>query len=157
MVDTKLAVIRATDVAARSSTVYPPEFAPVVSGRSKRALGDQFGLTQYGVNLTVLAPGASSALRHWHEVEDEFVYVLEGELMLIDDAGTHALSAGMCAGFKAGVANGHKLENRSGSPASYLEIGTRSAEETANYPDVDLLGIKSGGRFAFTRKDGTPV
>ena len=157
MADTKLAAIRATSVAARSSTVYPPEFAPVVSGRAKRALGDQFGLTQYGVNLTVLAPGASSALRHWHEVEDEFIYVLEGELVLVNDSGIHALSTGMCAGFKAGVANGHKIENRSGSPASYLEVGTRSPEETANYPDVDLVGIKTGGKFAFTRKDGTAV
>ena len=157
MADMKPAAIRASDVAARTRTIYPPEFAPVVNGRSKRALGDQFGLTQYGVNFTVLAPGASSALRHWHAEEDEFVYVIEGDLVLIDDQGAHALTAGMCAGFKAGVANGHKLENRSGNNASYLEIGTRSPEETANYPDVDLVGIKTGGKFAFTRKDGTAV
>lgn len=153
----KPATVRALDVTARTATVYPPQHAPAVAGRAKRALGDHFGLTQYGVNLTVLAPGAASALRHWHEVEDEFIYVLEGELTLIDDNGEHPLSPGMCAGFKAGVANGHKLVNRSQSLASYLEVGLRSPEERAHYPDVDLMGVKREGKFTFTRKDGSPA
>ena len=157
MAEGKPAAIRALDVAARHGTVYPAQYAKTVDGRSKRALGDVFGLTQYGLNLTVLQPGASSALRHWHAREDEFIYVLDGELVLVDDAGDHPLTPGMCAGFKAGVANGHKLLNRSDKPATYLEIGTRLDEETANYPDVALVGVKTGGKFSFTRKDGSPV
>lgn len=157
MADGKPAVINALNVPPRIGSVYPPKFAHVVEGRAKRALGDLFDLSQFGVNLTQLAPGSSSALRHWHANEDEFIYVLDGELTLINDQGEHRLTAGMCAGFKAGVANGHRLVNRSGLPASYLEIGTRSPEETANYPDVDLMGIKTQGKFTFTRKDGTPA
>jgi uncharacterized cupin superfamily protein len=118
-------------------------------------LGDRFGLTQFGVNLTTLAPGSWSAQRHWHEQEDEFVLVTEGELTLVDDAGEHVLGAGMCAGFKAGVANGHCLVNKSSRPATYVEIGTRSPEEVAHYPDVDMKGIKSAGKFAMTKKDGS--
>ena len=155
MADGNLAAVRALDLPARTSTVYPPVFALAVAGREKRAMGDAFGLTQYGVNLVTLAPGAASALRHWHEREDEFIYVLDGEIVLADDAGDHPLGAGMCAGFKAGVANGHCLVNRSAAPASYLEIGTRSPEERATYPDADLLGVKSAGKFTFTRKDGS--
>ncbi len=105
--------------------------------------------------MTTLAPGAASALRHWHEREDEFIFVLDGVITLVDDAGAHELTSGMCAGFKAGIANGHHLVNRSQAPASYLEIGTRSAEEVANYPDNDLRGVKTAGKFSFTRKDGT--
>jgi uncharacterized cupin superfamily protein len=157
MAENRPASVRAMDVPARHATVYPPEYAPAVAGRSKRALGDYFGLTQYGLNLTVLEPGASSALRHWHEIEDEFVYVLEGEILLIDNDGEHLLTPGMCAGFKAGVPNGHKLVNRSGSTASYLEVGLRSPTERAHYPDVDLAGIKENGKFRFTRKDGSAL
>ena len=94
--------------------------------------------------------------RHWHEKEDEFIYVLEGEITLVDDAGEHLLTPGMCAGFKAGVANGHKLVNRTDQPATYLEIGTRSADELATYPDIDMMGIKENHKFRFTRRDGTP-
>lgn len=151
------AAVVAMDVAARTATVYPPAHAGAVAGRAKRALGDHFGLTQYGVNLTVLAPGAASALRHWHEVEDEFIYVLDGEITLVDDNGEHPLTAGMCAGFKAGVPNGHKLVNMSQRSASYLEVGLRSPEERAHYPDVDLMGVKRQGKFTFTRKDGSAV
>jgi uncharacterized cupin superfamily protein len=148
------ATLRALDVAARTSTVYLPEFAKVTVGRAKRALGDQFGLSQFGVNLTTLEAGAASALRHYHMREDEFVYVIDGEITLIDDDGEHLLTPGMCAGFKAGVANGHHLVNRSASPAAYIEVGTRSAEEDVTYPDVDLKGVKSAGKYVFTRKDG---
>lgn len=156
MADGKPAVLRAMDVAARTGTIYPPEFAGPLQGRAKRALGDPFGLSQFGVNLTTLAPGAASAERHWHRVEDEFIYVLDGEITLVDDDGEHVLTPGMCAGFKANVPNGHKLLNRTDTAATYLEVGTRSPEETATYPDVDMVGLKSDGKFRFTRKDGTP-
>jgi uncharacterized cupin superfamily protein len=147
---------RALDVPARTGTIYPQPYAAALEGRAKRALGDLFGLSQFGVNLTVLAPGTASAERHWHESEDEFVYVLEGELVLIDDGGEHVLSAGMCAGFKAGVANGHKLVNRSAQPAMVLEVGTRIEGDRAHYPEADMIAMKIDGKFRITRKDGTP-
>ena len=139
----------------RTGTIYPPEFAGPLQGRAKRALGDVFGLAQFGVNLTTLAPSSWSAQRHWHEKEDEFVYVVEGEITLIDDAGEHVLKPGMCAGFKAGVTNGHHLVNKSSSPATYIEIGTRSAVENSHYPDVDMKAGKIDGKWVVTKKDGT--
>ena len=142
-------------VTPRTGTIYPPEFAGPLKGREKRALGDFFGLTQYGVNLATLAPGTWSSQRHWHEKEDEFIFVIEGDITLIDDAGEHPLKPGMCAGFKAGVANGHHLVNKTKTPATYLEIGTRSANEVATYPDVDMKAVKTDGKFVLTRKDGT--
>jgi uncharacterized cupin superfamily protein len=142
-------------VTPRTATVYPPEFADAVKGREKRALGDFFGLTQYGVNLTTLAPGAWSSHRHWHENEDEFVFVVEGEITLIDDSGEHLLKPGMCAGFKAGVANGHHLANKSKAAATYLEIGSRAAVERAHYPDVDMLFEKVGAKTTVTRRNGS--
>jgi uncharacterized cupin superfamily protein len=148
--------LRALDVPARTGTIYPQPYAAALEGRAKRALGDLFGFSQFGVNLTVLAPGTASAERHWHESEDEFVYVLEGELVLIDDGGEHVLSAGMCAGFKAGVANGHKLVNRSAQPAMVLEVGTRIEGDRAHYPEADMIAMKIDGKFRITRKDGTP-
>ena len=155
MAEDKPKAIAALSVVPRFSTIYPAEYAGAVQGRLKRALGDQFGLTQYGVNLTELAPGAASSVRHWHKVEDEFIYALEGEVVLVDDDGEHLLTPGMCAGFKANVPNGHQLVNRSQAPARYLEIGTRSPNETATYPDADMVGIKTGGVFTVTRKDGS--
>ena len=142
-------------ITPRTGTIYPPEFAGPLKGREKRALGDVFGLTQYGVNLATLAPGTWSSQRHWHEKEDEFIFVIEGDITLIDDAGEHPLKPGMCAGFKAGVANGHHLVNKTKTPATYLEIGTRSANEVATYPDVDMKAVKTDGKFVLTRKDGT--
>ncbi len=149
------ATIKALDLPARTSTIYPEVFAGELKGREKRALGDHFGLSQFGVNLTALAPGAWSAQRHWHEREDEFIYVLDGEIVLVDDAGEHVLSAGMCAGFKAGNGNGHRLVNKSGQRASYLEVGTRSATEFIHYPDIDMKAAKVDGKWVLTRKDGT--
>src|SRR5438552_6509102 len=111
----------------RTTTVYPAQFLHVVEGREKAALGNLAGLTQFGANLTRLKPGAASALRHWHENEDEFVYVLEGEIILIEDSGETMLMPGDCAGFRAGIANGHHLVNKSQRDALYLEIGTRAA------------------------------
>lgn len=134
---------------------YPAPFQAQVAGRMRKRLGNAAGLSQYGVNLSRLDPGAMSALRHWHEQEDEFVYVLEGELTLIEDEGETLLRSGEAAGFKAGVANGHHLVNKGDAPALYLEIGTRAHTERAHYPDDDLAVTKEGTNFAFTRKDGT--
>lgn len=139
------------EVEGQTGSIYPAEFQQVVAGRVKRRLGPELGLTDFGVNLTELAPGAASALRHWHHREDEFVYVLEGELTLITDAGAQVLTAGQAAGFPKGVADGHHLVNRSASRAVYLEVGSRAADERADYPDVDL--VYQGGRF--TRRDGS--
>ena len=149
-------VVDPQDVQARIGTGYPPGFDEQCRLREKKALGDLFGLTQFGVNLTTLPPGQASALRHWHQNEDEFVYVVEGELVLIDDAGEHRLTQGMCAGFRAGVANGHHLVNRGNEPAVYLEVGTRADHERAFYPDDDLLAIKDGSGFRFTDRNGNP-
>jgi uncharacterized cupin superfamily protein len=148
--------IRALDTPARVSTIYPKEYAGPLSGRAKRALGDRFGLTQFGVNLTTLAPGSWSAQRHWHENEDEFIYLLEGEVTLVDDAGEHLLTPGMCAGFKAGVPNGHKLVNKTDAPVTFLEVGTRAADERSHYPEADMQGVKTGGAWQILHKDGTP-
>ena len=148
--------VRALDLPARTSTIYPRPYAAELEGRAKRALGDVFNLTQFGVNLTRLAPGAASALRHWHESEDEFIYVLEGEVTLQDDAGEHVLTPGMCVGFKAAVPNGHRLVNTSSAPCSFLEVGTRSEGERVHYPDADMLAVKENGSYRVTRKDGSP-
>ncbi|MCW2307080.1 cupin domain-containing protein [Rhodobium gokarnense] len=134
---------------------YPSPYRERVAGRVRKRLGDAGGLSQFGANLTRLDPGAMSALRHWHQVEDEFVFVVEGEVVLIEDDGETPMTAGDAATFKAGVANGHHFVNRSDRPALYLEVGTRSPTERANYPDDDLAGIKEDGRFVFTRKDGS--
>jgi uncharacterized cupin superfamily protein len=124
--------------------------------REKRALGDALGLTKIGVNLTTLPPGKESSMRHFHTLEDELVFVLEGEVVLCSDEGEQLLGAGMCAGFPAGVANGHQIVNRSDRPARYLEISNRDPEDGAEYPDVDLAYRKTpSGDALFTRKDGS--
>jgi uncharacterized cupin superfamily protein len=143
-------------VAVRTGSMYPAQFLSVVAGREKRALGNAAGLTQFGVNLTTLRPGAASALRHWHEKEDEFVFIVAGEVVLLEDSGETILKAGEAAGFKAGVANGHQLINRSSHDVVYLEIGTRINNEVAHYPDVDLALKNENGKFLFTRKSGQP-
>jgi uncharacterized cupin superfamily protein len=143
-------------VAADAGTIYPDAFKGVVAGREKKKLGDAVGLTQFGVNLTRLKPGAASALRHWHASEDEFVYMLEGELVLEEDGGETLLKPGDAAGFKAGVPNGHRLVNRSAQDALYLEIGTRSPHERATYPDVDLALERDANGARFFRKSGEP-
>ena len=143
-------------VVVRTGSIYPQEFQSVVAGREKRALGNAAGLTQFGVNLTTLKPGAASALRHWHEQEDEFVFIVAGEAVLVEDGGETILKAGEAAGFKAGVPNGHQLINRSSHDVVYLEIGTRTNNEVAHYPDVDLALKSEAGKFAFTHKSGQP-
>jgi uncharacterized cupin superfamily protein len=149
----KIDIAKAT---VRTTTVYPAEFQHVVRGREKTVLGDAAGLTQFGVNRTRLKPGAASALRHWHHNEDEFVYIIEGELVLIEDGGETLLRPGDAAGFKAGVPNGHHLINRSDRDAVYLEIGTRAPSDRAQYPDVDLDLVRHGGKMLLTHKSGDP-
>ncbi len=151
-------VVKAGDVTARTGTSYLPQYAVQLQGREKRVLGDLFGLSQFGVNLMTLAPGSWSSQRHWHEAEDEFIYVLEGEMVLIDDHGEHTMTAGMCAGFKAGAPNAHHLVNKSSKPAVCLEVGTRAKDERAHYAEADMQGTKSnGGPWKFTRRDGSPA
>jgi uncharacterized cupin superfamily protein len=140
----------------RSKGVYPQPYSKVTDGREKAALGNVAGLTQFGVNLTRLKPGAASALRHWHEQEDEFVYIVEGELVLIEDGGETLLKPGDCAGFKAGVSNGHHLVNKSQRDALYLEIGTRSPTERGHYPDCDLIMERDAKGVRFLRRSGEP-
>src|SRR6516225_2871709 len=139
-----------------TKTPYPAPFDRVVYGRERRRLGNAAGLNQFGVNLTTLRPGAASALRHWHAREDELVYVLEGEVVLVEDEGEIVLKPGDAAGFKANTPNGHQLVNRSNRDAVYLEIGTRSKHETASYPDVDLLAVRDDAGMRYTHKNGEP-
>lgn len=143
-------------VTARTGSSYPAPFDEAVMGRAKHALGNALDLTQFGVNLVTLAPGAWSSQRHWHINEDEFVYVLEGEATLVTDAGETVLRPGMAAGFPAGRADGHHLINRGDAPVLYLEVGTRASHEEAHYSDVDLMARKENGRLVFTRKNGDP-
>jgi uncharacterized cupin superfamily protein len=143
-------------VSVRSGAGYPARFLPEHRERHKQALGDAVGLTQFGVNLTRIAPGAASALRHYHEQEDEFVFIVEGELVLIDDAGEVVLKAGDCAGFKANDGNAHRLVNRSAADAVYLEVGTRAARERVHYPDVDLHLQRDDKSARWLHKSGEP-
>ena len=139
-----------------SRSNYPEPFNRVVMGRSRKRLGIAAGLDQFGVNLTTLKPGAASALRHWHEKEDELVYILEGEVVLVEDGGETVLKPGDAAGFKASVKNGHHLVNKSSRDAIFLEMGTRSQHERAEYPDVDLQVVRDEKGARYTHKDGSP-
>jgi len=145
-----------SSVPVRNDSGYPEPFRSRVLPREKRSLGDALGLAKFGVNLTTLPPGKESSMRHWHSHEEEFVFVLEGEVVLCTDAGEQTLVAGTCAGFKAGTDDGHQLVNRSSRPAVYLEVGTRDDADTAVYPDVDLLWNPAVHPDRFTRRDGTP-
>jgi uncharacterized cupin superfamily protein len=138
----------------RASTAYPKPYDRVVQGREKQALGNAVGLTQFGVNLTRLKPGAASAMRHWHRHEDELIYMIEGELVLVENAGETVLRAGDSAGFKAGVPDGHCLVNRTAQDAVYLEIGTRAAFDSVIYPDDDLVLERDQNGPRFTRRNG---
>ena len=139
-----------------SVTGYPEPLRQIVLGRSRKRLGNAAGLTQFGVNLTTLKPGAASAQRHWHASEDEFVYMLVGEVVLCEDDGEVVLRSGDAAGFKAGVANGHCLVNRSDSDAVYLEVGTRAVRETAEYPDIDMRMERDEKSARYVHKSGEP-
>jgi uncharacterized cupin superfamily protein len=147
------------DVAGLASVVgsmYPPPFDEPCRARERKRIGDAAGLTQFGVNLLRLRPGVSSSQRHWHTAEDEFVYVLTGEVILVTDAGEETLRAGDAAGFKAGDADGHCLQNRSTADALVLEIGTRVPTDAAYYPELDLIAPASGVPAIYTHRDGTP-
>jgi uncharacterized cupin superfamily protein len=133
---------------------YPPPYDAPCQPRVRQALGEAASLTQFGVNRLRLPPGAWSSQRHWHAAEDELVYVLEGEVVLVTDAGEQVLRPGDCAGFKAGEPDGHHLQNRSGADAVVLEVGTRTQATFVDYPDIDLQTLD--GSEAYVHRDGTP-
>jgi uncharacterized cupin superfamily protein len=143
-------------VKIEEATGYPEPFRAAVAGRLRQRLGNVVGLEQFGVNLTRLKPGAQSSMRHWHAAEDEFVFLLEGTLVLCEDDGETILRPGDAAGFKAGVPNGHCLINRAMQDAVFLEIGTRAAREQADYPDIDLRVRKDENGVTYMRKSGEP-
>jgi len=144
------------DLPEQSTTGYPEPYKSRVAGRHKRRLGDHAGMKNFGVNLTRLDPGVESSMRHWHTEQDEFIYVLEGEVTLVTDAGRQKLKAGMAAGFPAGKADGHQLVNETRRPAVYLEIGDRTPGDGATYSEADLAAKFVDGKWVFTHKDGSP-
>ncbi len=145
-------------VALRTESDYPPQFQVSVAGLERRRLGDATGLKNFGVNLVRLPPGVASALRHWHTKQDEFVFLLQGELVLVTDAGEQVLTPGMAAGFPAGKPDGHHLVNRSDRDALYLEIGDRMPGDEGDYPDIDMVWRIKGdpNNSVYLHKDGTP-
>ena len=151
------AAVRAADAPARAKpSTYPEPFAMSMKGREKRPLGDLFGLTNFGVNLTRLVPGGSSALRHAHCKQDEFVYILEGRPTLHTDEGKVLLASGMCAGFKAGTGDAHRLVNETSEDVVYLEVGDRAPGDAVSYPDDDIRADFVDGKQRYAHKDGTP-
>jgi len=143
-----------SSIPVQTGTGYPDPFAEAVNGRSKQALGDAGGLTQFGINLVELKPGAASSQRHWHSHEDEFVMVVSGELTLVTDEGETLMRAGDCAAFPAGRPNGHHLINRGWGNALFLCVGSRIAEDRALYPDIDL--VHESKTDSYSHRDGTP-
>ena len=149
--------IRAADAAPRTKpSNYPEPFFSRMSGREKRPLGDLFGLRNFGVNLTRLAPGGESALLHRHTRQDEFIYILEGRPTLVTESGETLLEPGMCAGFRAGSGDAHHLVNETDARVLYLELGDRLPGDRATYPDDDLVAVATASGWRFTRKDGSP-
>ncbi|HMH18833.1 MAG TPA: cupin domain-containing protein [Burkholderiales bacterium] len=144
------------DLPEQSTTGYPEPYKTRVAGRHRRRLGDAAGLKNFGVNLTRLDPGAESSMRHWHTKQDEFIYVTEGEVTLVTDAGRQKLTPGMAAGFPAGKADGHQLVNETDKSAVYLEIGDRTPGDGAGYSDADLAARMVDGKWIYTHKDGSP-
>src|SRR5215469_9106944 len=147
--------VEAQCVDAVNRSGYPEPWRSRVLPREKRRLGDALGLTRVGINRTTLPPGKESSMRHWHTHEDEFVFVLEGEVVLRTDGGEQLLTVGMCAGFPAGVADGHQLINRSAEPAVYLEVSNRDTADRAYYSDADVDLMYVGGKQM--RRDGSPL
>ena len=141
----------------KTGSTYPGPMAAKMGGRAQVALGDPMGLTQFGVNLVTLQPGALSSLRHWHEKQDEFLVMTEGELALIDDHGETLLKPGDCAAFPAGDANGHHLVNKSDAPGSFVVVGTRTPTEVGYYSDEDMMVRIDADGYTFTKRDGSPV
>jgi len=151
----RLPALDPATVEEKRGSGYPEPYRSRMGDRVKRRLGDACGLTRFGVNLVTLGPGGQSALRHWHTLEDEFVYIVEGEVVLVTGAGEQTLQAGDCAGYPAGTRDGHHFVNRSGVPARYLEIGNRDDADTAFYPDDDLA-YADDGSDGYVHKDGRP-
>lgn len=148
------------DIAAvplRTGSIYPPPYDAEVAGRTSQRLGDAGGLTQFGANLVHLAPGAKSSMRHWHENEDEFVWVTSGAIVMVTNDGETVMQPGDCAAFPAGRADGHCFINRTDLPASFLVVGARAPREVAHYPDHGLKVEVGGGRAAFFHEDGRPL
>ena len=146
--------VEVTTVPIRRGSGYPAPFDAPCAARTRRRLGDAGGLHDFGVNLMTLPPGGWSSQRHWHSDEDEFVYVLEGELTLVEDGGETLLCAGDCAAFPKGTGNGHHLQNRSSVLAVYLEVGSRNPSDLTTCSDIDMMSSNADGKFV--RKDGTP-
>lgn len=151
-----VALVAAQASARNRPSSYPEPFASRMAGREKRPLGDLFGLTNFGVNLTKLAPKVASSLRHAHTKQDEFIYILQGRPTLHTDEGHTRLAPGMCAGFKAGTGNGHRLVNETDEEVVYLEMGDRTPGDEGSYPDDDLKAQMVDGKWKYVRKDGTP-
>ena len=150
----RLPAVDPATVAEVRRSIYPEPYRARMGDRAKRKLGDACGLTKFGVNLVTLGPGGQSALRHWHTLEDEFVYVLEGEVVLVTNEGEQVLTPGMCAGYRGGAKDAHHFVNRSRAPARYLEIGDRAPGDNAFYPDDDLMWVEDeNGQYA-AHKDG---
>jgi len=143
-------------IAIDTATGYPPPFNEVVKGRSRKRLARAAGLTQFGVNICTLKPGAASSQRHWHENEDELVYVLQGEVVLREDEGETVLKPGDAAAWKAGVPNGHTLVNRSSRDAVFIEVGTRAPSERAHYSEIDMMVVRDDKGARYTKKNGEP-
>jgi uncharacterized cupin superfamily protein len=152
----KPVALDAASVPVRTGSGYPEPFASRVAARSKQVLGDVFGLTAFGVNLSRLPPGMCSSMRHAHTHEDEFVYILEGTPTLVTNAGETQLQPGMCAGFAAANGDAHHLVNRSDRDVVFLEIGSRHQDDAVDYPDVDLVGRTVDDRWRYFHKDGRP-
>ena len=152
-----MAIVAAEAPPRERASNYPEPFASRMAGRIKRPLGDRFGLTNFGVNLTTLAPGAVSSLRHGHSHQDELVYILEGHPTLVTNEGETVLAPGMAAGFKRGTGNAHHLINRTDQDVVYVEVGDRTERDSVDYPDDDIRGaLGSNGRWRFVHKDGRP-
>lgn len=152
----RLPALDSAQITFVAGSSYPGDFKPRVAGRSKQKLGDALGLKNFGVNLTTIRPGSASALRHWHAKQDEFIYIVSGELVLVTNEGEQLLTAGTCAGFPAGNADGHHLVNRSAAAAVYLEVGDRTSGDAVTYPDDDIAARAIGGVWKFFRKNGDP-
>jgi len=150
-------VIDQSKLPVKTGSTYPGGYAATIGARSQIALGDPAGLTQFGVNLVRLAPGAMSSLRHWHENQDEFLMVTRGICTLVDDKGETDMKPGDCAAFPAGDANGHNIVNETETEAEFLVVGTRTATEVAHYSDVDMKVQVADGTYDFTRRDGSPI
>jgi len=152
-----MGIIDQSKVPIESGSSYPEPYATEMGNRAWQSLGDAGGLSQFGVRMMIMQPGSKSSLRHWHETEDEFVMVTQGELVLVQDEGETIVRPGDCAAFPAGDTNGHHFINRSDSEARFLVVGTRVARDVCTYSDVDLRVEIEGDQDKFTRKDGTPI